>query len=910
MPAHLPPPPRSASTSFRAPRRLRAALWLAAVLPVLLLCALGIYVLQQSRLHYVERAELLTQNLAGALDRSVSANVEKIDLMLSSVADHLEQQLAGGRLDLAKANAHIESQVARRAHIEGLLATDAEGHGILGTGTGTGIGVRGDPGLALGGLDWFKTLRDRPDTGLLMSPLLTSPLSGMPIVSFSRRYRTPQGGFAGVVSAAVPLSYFSAQLQGIDAGANGSVALRDSQLRLISRRTLARPTPGGAAGDQVGSQMVSADLRQRVEAGLDQATYHTVTPMDAVERSFSFRRLTVAPLLVVVGVSSDEYLRDWHAEARVVASLGLLIALVYTAGGTLLWRMLAQNRQARRRIELLAKVFDNSGEAIMVTDHRYNIVDVNPAYVRQTGYARADMLGRSATLLNAARTTAQDLRAVEDRVRADGLWRGELWVSAAGGREYPAWMSISLVRDAHGEVTHRILSATDITDVKQAEEQIRHLALHDTLTQLPNRVNLLGRIAQALAAARRDNTAVAMLFIDMDRFKNINDTLGHHIGDGLLVQVGQRLRTLVRDSDIVARLGGDEFVVVLTDCHRPGSRAATKLAHNILATLGLPYQVDGHALHSTPSVGISLFPGDGDDADTLMRNADTAMYQAKANGRNGYQFFTAAMNQVTSERLALEAGLRTAIAHGELYLHYQPQLDLSSSRVVAVEALVRWRHPTLGIVPPLKFIPVAEDTGQIEAIGDWVLDEALRQLAQWRRAGHAALRVAVNLSAQQMRGDRFVGQVSQALQRHHLPGDALELEITESVAMHDPARTAVLLRQLRQHGVALAIDDFGTGHSSLAYLKQLPLSCLKLDRSFVMDIEHDPNDAAICTATIQLAHSLGLGVVAEGVETAAQLDFLRRLGCDVVQGYFISKPMAGDDVAAFLWTRQDSATTT
>jgi diguanylate cyclase (GGDEF)-like protein len=391
-----------------------------------------------------------------------------------------------------------------------------------------------------------------------------------------------------------------------------------------------------------------------------------------------------------------------------------------------------------------------------------------------------------------------------------------------------------------------------------------------------------------------------MLFIDMDHFKDINDTLGHPVGDGLLVEVGQRLSALVRDSDIVARLGGDEFVLVLTGTGQDAARAAAAVAAKVLAELGRPYTVRGHELHSTPSIGIALFPADGEDADTLMKNADAAMYHAKAAGRNNAQCFTPAMNQATQDRLALEAGLRGAIERGELFLNYQPQLDLASRRIVGLEALVRWRHPEMGLIAPLKFIPVAEDTGQIEAIGAWVLEEALRQVALWRAAGHADLCMAVNLSAHQLRGDAFPEHVSQALHRHGLPGSALELEITESVAMRDPARTAALLRQLRQFGVALAIDDFGTGYSSLAYLKQLPLSCLKLDRSFVMDIETDANDAAICTATIQMAHSLGLGVVAEGVETATQLEFLRRLGCDTVQGYFIARPLSAADCTAFL----------
>jgi diguanylate cyclase (GGDEF)-like protein/PAS domain S-box-containing protein len=627
-----------------------------------------------------------------------------------------------------------------------------------------------------------------------------------------------------------------------------------------------------------------------------------------VERTYSFRRLSVVPLVVVVGAGSEDYLADWHTQRRAVIALCLGMLVLYGACAAVLRRLQTQNRQARQRIELLAKVFEHSGEAILVTDRENHVVEVNPAFVRQTGYTPVEIIGQLPAMLDGPLTTAADLEALRLCVEATGQWRGELWGRTRDGRVYPRWVSISVVRDALGEVTHHIAHSIDVTEAKAAEDRIRHLAHHDTLTQLPNRVLLHGRLEQALATARRETSPLAMLFIDMDRFKDINDTLGHPVGDGLLVEVGRRLRALVRDSDIVARLGGDEFVLVLTGTGPDAAQAGAAVASKVLAELGRPYAVRGHELHSSPSVGIALFPADGEDADTLMKNADSAMYQAKAAGRNNAQFYTAAMNQATQERLALEAGLRGAVDRGELFLHYQPQLDLASQRIVGLEALLRWRHPEMGLIPPLKFIPVAEETGQIEAIGNWVLEQALRQVASWREAGHPELRVAVNLSAHQLRGDAFPEGVSRALHRHGLPGTALELEITESMAMRDPARTGRMLRELRHHGVALAVDDFGTGYSSLAYLKQLPLSCLKLDRSFVMDIEKDANDAAICTATIQMAHSLGLGVVAEGVETATQLEFLRRLGCDTVQGYFIAQPLSADACTAFLGQRLPAET--
>ncbi len=871
--------------------RLWAAAALGVVLPALLFCGTTVYMLLQSCAQYEQRAELLTQTLASALDRSVSAHIEDIDLALNAVVDHLEQQLSHGRLDLAAAGAHIRSLVAHRPELQDVRVADVHGRGILGP------GPEGRPTLPFADDAWFQVHRDRPDAGLHMSQPLVSKVGDGWVVSFSRRYRLPNGDFAGAVSAAVPLSDFSRELQALDVGPHGEVALRDSALGLIARHAPAR----GAETVVVGDRQVASSLQALAAGAQRQGSYQARQAGGDAVHSGSFRRLSVAPLLVSVELAADDYLADWHGEVRTVLGLAIVIVLMYGAAGGLMLRTAAQNRQSRQRIELLAKVFEHSGEAIMLTDHQHHIIDINPAFTEQTGYTRADVAGRQpADVLTSSRTTPAEVEAIATAVRTQGHWRGEIWDRDSRGREFPKWLSITVLRDAAGQVTHHISSSIDVTEVKQAEARMQHLAHHDTLTQLPNRVLLLARLEQAMAEARRGGDELAMLFIDMDRFKNINDTLGHQVGDGLLVEVGQRLRALVRDSDIVARLGGDEFVLVLTGVGERGAAAAASVAKKLMQALGRPYPVGGHELHSTPSIGIGIFPADGDDPDTLMKNADTAMYHAKGAGRNNFQYFTPAMNAARGERLALEVGLRSAIERQQLSLHYQPQVDVASGRVVALEALVRWQHPELGWIPPLKFIPIAEDTGLIESIGAWVLEVALAQVARWRAAGHAQLRVAVNLSAHQLRGDSFASAVAQSLHRHALPGQALELEVTESVAMRDPARTAELLRQLRAFGVALAIDDFGTGYSSLAYLKQLPLSCLKLDRSFVMDIEHDANDAAICTASIQMAHSLGLAVVAEGVETATQLDFLRRLGCDMVQGYYISQPMPAAESSAYL----------
>jgi diguanylate cyclase (GGDEF)-like protein len=483
-----------------------------------------------------------------------------------------------------------------------------------------------------------------------------------------------------------------------------------------------------------------------------------------------------------------------------------------------------------------------------------------------------------------------------------GYWQGEIVDRRKDGTLYPKWMSASVVRDAEGRIIHYVASFTDITARKQAEAQISRLAYHDALTGLINRFSLQSQLEQALSMARREQRALAVIFLDLDRFKTINDTMGHAMGDQLLMEVAHRLRENVRDSDIVARLGGDEFVVVLTEVD--DATAAARVADKLLQALSRRYRIGEHELHSTTSIGLAFYPDDGEDGETLMKNADAAMYHAKSLGRNNVQFFTAELNQTAVKRLKLDHDLRVAVETRQFELHYQPQLDSRTGRTVGIEALLRWRHPREGLVLPAEFIPVAEETGLILALGEWVLDEACCQLRAWRDAGIQKLTMAVNLSALQLHSASLVNQVARALEKYELDGDDLELEITESVAMHDPDVSISQLKALRDLGVRLSIDDFGTGYSSLSYLKLLPIHTLKLDQSFVRDIECDSNDVAICTATIALAHSLGLEVIAEGVETEAQRQFLASHHCDFMQGYLFSKPLPADAALAFIQRRQ------
>ena len=442
------------------------------------------------------------------------------------------------------------------------------------------------------------------------------------------------------------------------------------------------------------------------------------------------------------------------------------------------------------------------------------------------------------------------------------------------------------INDKAAQLTH---------DLQQSEERFRHLAHHDPLTGLPNRALLNDHGARALGRARRSKNHVGILFIDLDRFKTINDSLGHGVGDDLLCEVATRIRKIVREFDTVARMGGDEFVVLLTDLADPA--AAGGVAQHVLESLAKVTIIDGHPLHITPSIGISLFPDDGNDFDELLKHADAAMYLAKENGRNGYQFFTTEINNLAHGRFAVETGLRHALENGELELRYQPQIALSSGAIIGAEVLLRWRHPQRGLVEPDEFIFVAEDTGLIVPIGEWVLRTACAQYAKWRQSGLAPFRLAINLSARQLRQKNLAAITREILATNAIPGEELELEITETSLMQNIEEAAIALRSLKPLGVHLALDDFGTGYSSLNNLRRFPIDCLKIDRSFVRDISTDPSDAVLVRAIIDLAHSLGMAVVAEGVETLDQLRFLKIHNCDDAQGFFISTPLTAEDFA-------------
>lgn len=564
-------------------------------------------------------------------------------------------------------------------------------------------------------------------------------------------------------------------------------------------------------------------------------------------------------------------------------------------------RDLTKRRQAGVAALSAVSVLEHTLQGIMITGPEGTIQYVNQAFVLATGYSAAEAVGQNPRFLQSGWHNSDFYTLMWDEIRASGSWSGEIWNRRKNGEIYPEWLNIVAVHDETGEIIRYAALFSDMSKLKQDEALMHHQTYHDTLTGLPNRILFMDRLALAVADAERLGLKAAVMFLDIDRFKLINDTLGHDVGDRLLQEIAQRLTDAMRDRDTVCRLGGDEFTVIMENI--VDSEDAMLMAQLILDTFMVPFCIADHEFFVTPSIGVALYPDDGLVIDTLAKNADTAMYRAKEHGNN-YQLYSPAMNSQAKERLNLENDLRRALDRGEFVVHYQPQMHISTGQIIGMEALVRWNHHRRGLIPPVEFIPLAEETGLIVQIGEWVLRTACLQSKQWLDSGYSGLRVAVNLSARQFQQKNIVEMVERILSETGLPGEMLELEITESVAMRHVDHAIAILEQLKQLGVQISIDDFGTGYSSLSYLKKFPIQTLKIDKSFVHDISDSQDDGAIAASVIVMAHSLKLNVIAEGVETEEQLDFLRERDCDEFQGFLFSGPLTAEKFEEMLKMRK------
>ena len=556
------------------------------------------------------------------------------------------------------------------------------------------------------------------------------------------------------------------------------------------------------------------------------------------------------------------------------------------------------------RLELWAKVFEASAESLIVMDADMRIITVNLAFRRHSLYDMVELIGKRPAFLLSPQNSHEQLDSLRRTLARRGYWQGEIWVQRKSLEAYPAWLVMNAVRDLDGVTTHFIASSLDISERKASERQIEHMAHHDALTGLANRHVSKLRLAAAIAQARRSGEKVGVLFVDLDRFKHVNDALGHHVGDALLQSVSARLLQLVREGDTVSRLGGDEFVVILNGIGDAAAIAAL-LDTRLIPAMRQPHQVEGNALYVSCSVGVAIYPDHGDDMDTLMRHADAAMYQAKSGGRDHARMFTPQMQEQQLQQLHLESDLRHAIERHELVLYYQPRIDAQSSCLNGVESLIRWQHPQHGLIAPDSFIPAAEESGLIVAIGAWVIREACRQQLAWREAGTGDIAVSINLSAIQLKSGALVATLREVLREFPVSPGQIEFELTESILMDNVDDTIATLHAIKALGFALSIDDFGTGYSSLNYLCRFPLDKLKIDMSFVQDIHGSPQNLAVTKTIIGLGHTLGLTVTAEGVESPADADVLRHAGCDELQGYYFARPMPQAQLAA--WLAQSAA---
>lgn len=572
-----------------------------------------------------------------------------------------------------------------------------------------------------------------------------------------------------------------------------------------------------------------------------------------------------------------------------VSKLELDDELVYTIALT----DITERKKAEDQLHQAAVVFESTAEGVIIADANGRITGVNNAFSAITGYDQEEVLGQNPSVLHSGKHDTAFYKSMWRSIEQTGLWQGEIWNRRKNGEIYPELLSINTVKNNQDEVSHYVGVFSDISTIKETEAKLAHLAHHDPLTSLPNRLLFNARLEHALNRAHRDSSYVAVLFLDLDRFKNINDSMGHPYGDKLLQAVSSRLAMGMRDEDTVARLGGDEFIIFVEDLADP--QAASQVAINTLEQFASPFYIENDNVYVNVSIGISLYPENGEDVETLVKNADAAMYRAKEQGRNNYQFYSAELTTQAFERLSLETSLRHALERNEFILHYQPQVCLETGLIKGTEALVRWQHPEMGLVMPDKFIPIAEDTGLIVPIGEWVLRTACAQNKAWQDAGHPRIKIAVNLSARQLLSPELVDNIEDILQETGLEPGSLELEFTESTAMQNLEDSIKTLQALNARGIDLAIDDFGTGYSSLSYLRRFPIKKLKIDRSFVRDICVDKDDAKMIASIITLGQSLNLQIVAEGVETDDQLKFLVLHHCDQVQGNFVSPPVAAGE---------------
>ena len=838
----------------------------------------------------LREAESRAQVQAELAEERTARSLQAVNLVLAGIGDLWAREPALRDRRNPQMQALLRSKVAYLPVARGLFIVDSRGaktHDIESAAI-----MSGD----FSDREYFNWHRNRTG-GLYIGRPGVNTESGEWFLAASRRLSAADGSFAGVIVAALDAQALQSLYRDLDSGRDGAVELLHANGELIARV----PDAPKWLGMPTGNSITLKDLK----AGAPSRTLRAASPVDGVSRIYNLRPVSGVPLMVQAGISEDEALAGWRGKksAATVTLIFLVLATVL-----LVWLLLRELRRGgesapdsalvdslRESEARYHSLFRNSIDAILVLQPDGSILAANSEACRMLEYSEGELckLGRE-RIFDAADTRVQ---ALMDELARNGSARGEFRLLRKDGSQVPVELSSATFKDRTGQLCASMI-IRDITERRRAEEHIEYLAYHDELTGIPNRAHFQREFDHAVAASQRYGLSCALMLVDLDRFKYINHTIGHQAGDQLLKQMAARLRACLRDSDIIARLGGDEFVILMQDA--ANMEAVTAVADKILEVASRPLVIEDQEFLVTASIGISTYPGDGTDLQTLLKSSDLAMYRAKEGGKNGYRYFAPEMNVHSRQRMEIESALRGALDRQEFTLHFQPKIRLSTRTIAGMEALIRWNHPERGLLGPGSFIAIAEETGLIVPIGDWVMEEACRQAQAMREAGHRDLRVAVNLSARQLFDDELARRVADILDHTGFPAQNLELEITESMVMQDAEQAINLLTALHGTGVRIAIDDFGTGYSSLAYLKRFPIDCVKIDRSFIHDLPDNSDDIAITRSIIAMAHNMKLEIVAEGVETVEQLEFLQACGCEEIQGFLFSRPLPADAMARYL----------
>jgi diguanylate cyclase (GGDEF)-like protein/PAS domain S-box-containing protein len=825
------------------------------------------------------------ENLSTALHSGLDGTFSQIDLVLQAAADEYRRQLASGGVDNAALQAFLDRQAVRLPQTAGLRVVGANGDMLYAS-------FQGAPkGVSVADREYFRQLKDNPDAGLVISKPEFGRLIKSQIAVFGRRLTAADGAFAGEALISLPIDDLERMFSSFDVGPHGVVSLLNYTPATVAR------FPEIAKRDGVAPEPhPSPQLSALLASGRSAATYRSTSGADGVARTYFFRRMARFPLFLVVGLADSDYGANWRAVAMHLAVLYGLFLLASIFSGVMIYARAATQACADSQSRLAASVYENSSEGMMIVDVGRRIVDVNRSFTALTGFSAEEARGRKISRLLSIRRDVGIVAGAARALRSSAHWGGELWLLRKDGEPFLARISISTV-DGHARAAKYVALFSDATEQKRTQEMIWRHANFDTVTELPNRRHFCDSLRAEIVKAEATKSEVAVIFVDLDRFKDVNDLYGHAVGDKLLQQAADRIRACVRANDLVARLGGDEFTVLLRDVENEAS--VERLARRILATLARPYTLAGALTFNSASLGATLYPRDGADVETLLRNADQAMYAAKRAGRNRLQIFAPTLQVGAAARANLASDLHGALAKHEIELHYQPIVEIESGRVLEAEALARWRHPRLGVVAPSEFIPIAEETGLIVEIGDWVFRRAVAQALRWRRAFDPQFRISVNVSAVQLAAqDGAAANFDRLVARPGLGEGAIIIEITESVLIDASESIRKLFARYRRAGIAIALDDFGTGYSSLAYLKDFDINYLKADRAFVSSLTEGSREYAICEAVVAMAHKLGICVIAEGVESETQRALLAAAGCDCAQGYLYARPMPAEEFEA------------